>query len=367
MSKARSSLMDSLRHTSTRRECSIFIVSRTDGAVLLLTDHPRSLPIGALTYSPTGIFQLSAQSEEEGILAPARAEAVGALGPVFTYSAMLAKKYEFAQIIEIKVDWRFPYLGSFGANRYWVQGVSFDKFSFKFALTDLRGFLANIVGRTYTTDCDHVHYGDRCAVKELTTMTADWELQSAAVIGDTELVIDSGSTNPVVGDSFSFANTSDPTIYTIDAVTGAGTLTLEIDPPLQADHSVDDELIPSKFAHSGTVQTVATRRNFLTENVTAGLGANYFRRGKIRWITGANANIETDVKEHAVDAVPGEYSIVLLEPTPFNIQVGDTFTAIAGCDHTHLGLHGCLKKFGNTRNVGAFKDIPGADKLLDVL
>ena len=54
-----------------------------------------------------------------------------------------------------------------------------------------------------------------------------------------------------------------------------------------------------------------------------------------------------------------ELNIMLTEPAPFEIKVGDPFLAIPGCNHT---MAACAKK-GNQNRFGGFPAIPGTAKV----
>ncbi len=53
--------------------------------------------------------------------------------------------------------------------------------------------------------------------------------------------------------------------------------------------------------------------------------------------------------------------ITLVLPMGSSVQVGDTFTIVAGCDKSR---ETCASKFNNILNFRGFPDVPGVDKLL---
>ena len=56
--------------------------------------------------------------------------------------------------------------------------------------------------------------------------------------------------------------------------------------------------------------------------------SDYFGEGEVEWLTGNNAGLFAKVKTH-VNTSGAIFT--LMQPMPATVQVGDTFTAIAGC------------------------------------
>ena len=94
---------------------------------------------------------------------------------------------------------------------------------------------------------------------------------------------------------------------------------------------------------------------------TTGLSTStldYFNYGKLTWTSGANDGLEVDVKDYrASDLFELQLNL------PFDVEIGDTFDVIPGCDKTQ---DDCKNKFsqpsGNFVNYGGFPFIPGTDR-----
>ncbi|WP_281300797.1 MULTISPECIES: DUF2163 domain-containing protein [unclassified Iodidimonas] len=84
--------------------------------------------------------------------------------------------------------------------------------------------------------------------------------------------------------------------------------------------------------------------------------ARWYDFGKIRWHTGKNGGLISEVRSHQGD------QINLLQAPPQPMAVGDIFTIIAGCDKT---LAICRDKFDNIINFRGDPFVPGTDALLD--
>lgn len=109
----------------------------------------------------------------------------------------------------------------------------------------------------------------------------------------------------------------------------------------------------TSFTHSGAVTAVASRQAFTASALTQ--ASDYFGDGVITWNTGANAGLQQRVKSFA----SGAFGLVL--PMVRNIEIGDTFTAVAGCRKRRD--EDCKTKFDNILNFQGEPDLPGVDAL----
>ena len=112
---------------------------------------------------------------------------------------------------------------------------------------------------------------------------------------------------------------------------------------------------------SGTVDAVfniiapnSQRRRKFTDSSRAE-AAQYFDFGEITWTSGANSGITSDVKSFAAGV------FVLWELLPNDIALGDTYTALPGCDKSTTT---CTDTFDNFVNFGGFPDVPGSDRMI---
>jgi uncharacterized phage protein (TIGR02218 family) len=114
----------------------------------------------------------------------------------------------------------------------------------------------------------------------------------------------------------------------------------------------------ASFTHSGSVNVVTSNKVFTI--LGAGSGTEgYYNYGKIVFASGANSGIAMQVESY----VAASYTITLIEPMPFTVAAGDTFTAYAGCDRRFAT---CKDRFSNQVNFRGFPHIPGMDKALTV-
>jgi len=112
----------------------------------------------------------------------------------------------------------------------------------------------------------------------------------------------------------------------------------------------------TSFTFSYTVSSVTSSRRSFTHSSTAQVN-DYFKYGVIRWTSGLNNGTETVCKEYASGV------ITLVEKMFFDVQVGDAFTAIRGCDRQ---FSTCRDTFNNVKNFRGEPPhlMPGNDKLI---
>jgi uncharacterized phage protein (TIGR02218 family) len=82
----------------------------------------------------------------------------------------------------------------------------------------------------------------------------------------------------------------------------------------------------------------------------------WFTRGKLTFISGANAGLDIEVKEHRLEG--GEVRVALWQRLPEPIADGDLFVVTAGCDKR---FETCRSKFSNAVNFRGFPTLPGND------
>jgi uncharacterized phage protein (TIGR02218 family) len=89
--------------------------------------------------------------------------------------------------------------------------------------------------------------------------------------------------------------------------------------------------------------------------------ADVFSLGLIIWTNGLNAGLKMEIlKQDQYDAT---YDRVLLaQAMPYDIQVGDNFTAYQGCDKRPTT---CFSKFNNILNFRGEPFVPGPDFISD--
>ena len=115
------------------------------------------------------------------------------------------------------------------------------------------------------------------------------------------------------------------------------------------------DLTNPAFCGNGSVGSLEGT-SLLTASGLDGFVQGLFSEGRLLWISGANAGVAVEVKEHRV--VGDEVRLSLWQVMAEPIAPGDTFTVTAGCDKTFAT---CRDRFANTLNFRGFPQIPGND------
>lgn len=116
---------------------------------------------------------------------------------------------------------------------------------------------------------------------------------------------------------------------------------------------------------TGTV-TAVVNNSFFAATLDTGNGAGFYNFGLVTWNTGNNAAASMEVQQWSGgNTLIG--TLVLYLPMGKTIQVGDTFTIVAGCDKSYNpnpGNQGCYL-WSNTDNFRGEPFIPGLNFLFD--
>jgi uncharacterized phage protein (TIGR02218 family) len=111
------------------------------------------------------------------------------------------------------------------------------------------------------------------------------------------------------------------------------------------------------YTFAAEVTAVTDRRIFTVDVSQADVGGvPYFRYGRARWLTGANADLEMEVEDNAGTL------ITLQLPMRSDIKVADTLELIAGYDGTREQAR---DKFDAAEAMDAEPDLPGLSKVLE--
>lgn len=112
-------------------------------------------------------------------------------------------------------------------------------------------------------------------------------------------------------------------------------------------------LIETNFDTFGTLIGGSTRSVLQSAPLVA-LGSGTFQLGKIKMTSGPNSNFTRTVIRWSASA-PGTFN--LLNPLPYDVTAGQTFTAFAGCDKTQAAC----TAFGNLANFRGTPFIPSPE------
>ena len=118
---------------------------------------------------------------------------------------------------------------------------------------------------------------------------------------------------------------------------------------------------PAFRSDDGLVASLGASARLFVASGIDGYANDWFTRGLITWLSGANQGRKAEVRLHskAGDTVTIELWQRMAEP----IAEGDTFRIVAGCDKQFAT---CRAKFNNVPNFRGFPHVPGNDFMLSV-
>ncbi len=115
-------------------------------------------------------------------------------------------------------------------------------------------------------------------------------------------------------------------------------------------------LAGATYTGSGVITAGLSARIFEVSGLNA-YAADWFKRGLLRWTSGANVDREIEIKRHGIKA-SGIVELELWQEMAQNLVIGDTFSVSAGCDKQ---FETCKTKFSNGINFRGFPHMPGND------
>lgn len=146
------------------RYATLWEITRSDSTVLRFTDHNAPLIYGANTYSPVGGVSASAQEMVDG-LGSQNLEMVGIINSDdIKQDDLRAEKYHDAQVVEMLVDWRYPFAGIIFQRTFWVEDTVFTHETWSAQLVGLSARLLRSVGNVFTRNCRFDLGDSRCGI-----------------------------------------------------------------------------------------------------------------------------------------------------------------------------------------------------------
>jgi len=114
------------------------------------------------------------------------------------------------------------------------------------------------------------------------------------------------------------------------------------------------DLSEPAYRGEGAILAVEGAGIFTADGLDA-FAEDWFTQGRLQWVSGANAGLAIEIKEHRVDS---GVHLSLWRTMPQPLAAGDTFVVTAGCDKR---FETCAAKFANTLNFRGFPHLPGND------
>lgn len=294
------------------------MVLREERGTFRFTEHNKPLIVDNQTYTPIDSVSADAAISEANLRSSNTAVRGVISSTMITEKMLREGAFNSADVTEFVVDWRYPFAGKMRIMKYQIGSVKWND-ALKVFETDLLSKserLKNKVGELYGRTC-RWNFGD---------------------------------------------SNCDPSGTLLGQWTRNATITQVIN---QAKYSVFNNAT-NNYTYTGGA-------------VSAGM----FIDGTLEWLTGLNAGLKFTVKKNEQEIFAGNpnnsYARIELHlPAPSEVQVGDTFSVVAGCnkisgvdmfgnppseeiEESQLG--NCKYKFDNLINFGGFPFMPTNDRL----
>lgn len=338
-------------------------VTRTDGYVFAATTHDNDLIVDAITYTASAGYDRS-DAQTVSDLSVDNLDVTGFLSsPAITEDDLRAGLWDFAAVEIFQVNWSDLTQGTLSLRTGTLGQVTVERDQFKVELRGMMQAYTRVLGRLISPSCPWVLGDSRCT-KDLTLFTFTGTIE--AVNPDGVTLYDSARTEAGPIDVVVITNVSNanPGIVTVadgtDLSDGeAITMSEIIGPDILNQVTIVRNLSGNTFELGIDTSDTGIYPPYVSGGIVTPLGetSGYFDQGKITFDSGANTDISMDIKS----SVPGQITLFL--PMPYTVEVGDTYTIVAGCDKS---LESCKDKFDNVVNFGGFPHLPGIDSIIQV-
>lgn len=154
-----------LRRMRTVWLCRTYVLTRTDGEVMRFTDHDSELEIDGEPYIPSP-GPAPSNVRRQGELENTDLEVLSFLSSdAITEEDLAAGLYRSAEIVVDEVDWRWPWIGPFERERYYIARTFWTGLGWRAELRGPSHVMDKTWGRSVHATCDVQRLGDaRCGV-----------------------------------------------------------------------------------------------------------------------------------------------------------------------------------------------------------
>ncbi|MBP0714808.1 DUF2163 domain-containing protein [Burkholderia sola] len=335
-------------------------ITRSDGSVWGFTDHDVDIVYGGLTYSAFNGFSGSA-IEYGASLSTSNLEIDGLLfsaGGAFALSDIEGGVWSNAAVLIFGVNYADLTMGQINLVNGNLGNFTLLNGSWKVELRGVSQTFQQAKGDQFSPMC-RARLGDAKCTINLAPLTASGSVTSVVnqlQWGDTSLT-QTGPISTFVDSIGHRVPTTGP--YTVQVVSPSGSFQADAG-VVGADGNpltlVGGSPGAGQYSVSGTglyTFNIAQAGWFVKINFTYAVG--YFAYGNVTWTSGANIGLSGPVKTSAVG------SVTLGMPMPNPIQVGDTYTIVAGCDK-QFGT--CRDRYNNVVHFRGEPYVPGPDTIL---
>ena len=353
------------RTNRSKRPCNLVQVTLTNGTVLRMTDHDRTITFEGHDYRPVVFAGMSADRRESG-LSSGNQEVYGIIdGNYVVLPDLLGDRYRGAEVAHVVTDWSMPWL-AIARHRRWIRSVGWTGSTFVATLEGRSQVLTRAsggrFGGTFSTTCPYKLGGPYCKASPILTIVG---VRVLTVTTQRMVVTTAPGTYPASYLDDRFRDGEIVWRWSIPVVerqaTSAVTTTLLTDSTRAwtVNEHVGRECRILTGTGGSVIDSATITANTATTMTLATLATTHLS-GVFYDICGLCQNL--DVVSPIVGYRDSDRRVSLLLPTPFDIAVGDSGTIREGCNGLFTT---CKGQFGNQLNFGGDNEAPSAGKVVE--
>lgn len=338
-------------------------LTRVDATVFAYTTHDEDATIGGVLYKSSPGFTASALRVPSD-LSVANFEVIGAIDDEdITEADLLAGRFDFAAVEMIQYVWSDLTITPKKVFKGKIGDVPKASNKFQTTLVGLADALQDPVGKIVQPICRH-DFGDVNCGADLSALEQTGTITSVAsrrAFQASGLTGAGPRTTSYTANTISFATLSSgpPGNGIFDSANGFITAGFLVGDSISISGSDNNDLthnIAALAAGRITTESATVVKEPAGPEITiVAQTMGYFDGGRVTWLTGANAGLSMEVKTW-----DGTDALVLFLPEPYDIEDGDTFTIVPGCDKR---IPTCVA-FGLILNFGGEATVPGVNGAL---
>lgn len=328
-------------------------LTRRDGQSFGFTDHDRDIVFGGFSYDAETSFNRSATADQAGY-APANLVIESILdSTLITEDDILAGLWDYAQLEIRTVNWK---------DRQTRYVTNITKANPGVVTSPLHDFatgdqvtISGVVGMTEVN-------GNTYTITVLTDNTFSIGVDTTAY----STYLNSGVAN-IPETSWGYRKGRIGQVNTSGQMFSAEFLglTKQLEKPIvspilpSCSATLGDAVCQVNLAPhtiTGTLETVDATGLALGDATNITAAANTYAYGKITMTSGPSNGYSQDVKSSTVGG------IILQEPLPFGVAVGNTYSLVKGCNKK---FSTCKDTFNNVVNFQGYPHLSGIDKLVE--
>lgn len=364
--------------------CTLWLLKRVDGTTLGFTDLDKdlhynlgsyltsaSLVIPEVTGTGTVTYAAATGYKRTDIafpadLSPSNLELDGILNsPSMTEADLHAGLWDFAFYAIFMVNYAdlSNTMGALILDVGNIGNVTLERDRFKAELRGRAQAYSRVLGELTQPGC-RARLGDSRCLVDMTPFTVTGTIEG--VNSDLVTLYDSARTEPgpLAAVNITGITNANPGVVTVvDGSTFSNGMAVTISgvvgPDLLNQSTFIRNLVGNTFQLGIDTSNTGTYPAYVSGGTVTPLGSDsgYFDFGILRMDSGLNAGLSMEIRSY----VPGQFTLEL--PFPSVVNIGDAYTAKAGCDTSFAT---CKNRFNNVVHFRGEPDLPGLDKIVQI-